>query len=124
MKSPSVPEVLPSELQGETRETLCLDLPQCCPKSKNPFPGSKLMIIYYPDGVVIEVASMTAYLHGYIGGYRDETGEVVIRDMEGMIKQVAKHCAQVARVPVTVCADLVIKPTQKMYLFLRMKPEI
>src|SRR5258708_4596984 len=81
------------------------------------------MICYRPQAVVLEVGSLKAYIHQYKGGLRDETGAIIVRDMEGMISQIAQHCANAARVPVGVCANLVIMPKQQMYLLVRKKPE-
>lgn len=91
-----------------------LDLPACCPVSKNPRPGSKLFIRYRPVGNVLEVGSLYAYIHQYRGGLRDEQGTLLIRDMEGMISLIARHCSEALGVPVQVRAKLAIAPKQEM----------
>lgn len=115
-----LPEVLPTAQDGRM-EAHIIELPPCCPVSKNPRPGSTLTICYRPVGSVLEVGSLYAYIHQYKGGLRDETGTLVVRDMEGMISLIAAHCAQALRVPVSVCAQLVIAPKQAMYVLVRSK---
>ena len=116
-----LPETLPTNIDGR-REVHVLELPPCCPVSKNPRPGSFIMICYRPQGIVLEVGALYAYIHQFRGGLRDETGEIVIRDMEGMIARIAQDCADAVDVPVSVCADLVIAPKQRMLLTVRCKP--
>lgn len=117
-----LPETLPTGTDGR-RETHILELPPCCPVSKNPRPGSTIMIVYYPNGVVLEVGALYAYIHQFRGGLKDDTGEIVIRDMEGMVSRIAQDCADAVGVAVNVCADLVIAPKQRMYLVVRKKPQ-
>ena len=88
-----LPETLPTVEDGRM-EAHILDVPPCCPVSKNPRPGSKLIIRYKPAGKVLEVASLYAYLHQYKGGLRDESGNLLVRDMEGMISLIAQHCSE------------------------------
>lgn len=116
-----LPDALPTINDGR-REVHILELPPCCPVSKNPRPGSTLMIVYRPQESVLEVGALYAYVHQYRGGLRDATGALIIRDMEGMVSLIAQHCADAVRVPVSVCADLVIAPKQRMCLFVRKKP--
>lgn len=116
-----LPEVLPTVRDGR-RETHMLDVPPCCPVSKNPRPGSQLMIVYSPQGAVLEVGALYAYLHQYRGGLRNEQGDILVRDMEGLISRVAQDCANAVGVPVSVCADLIIAPKQRMLVFVRKTP--
>lgn len=116
-----LPEVLPTVSDGRM-EAHIIELPPCCPVSKNPRPGSIIIICYRPQGSVLEVGALYAYIHQYKGGLKDETGTLIIRDMEGMVGLIAEHCAQVVGVPVSVCAQLVIAPKQAMYLLVRSKP--
>lgn len=110
-----LPETLPTVEDGRM-EAHILDVPPCCPVSKNPRPGSKLIIRYKPAGKVLEVASLYAYLHQYKGGLRDESGNLLVRDMEGMISLIAQHCSEALGVPVRVRAMLAIAPKQEMRL--------
>lgn len=116
-----LPDALPTLNDGR-REVHILELPPCCPVSKNPRPGSTLLICYKPQESVLEVGALYAYIHQYRGGLRDATGAIIIRDMEGMISRIAQDCANAVGVPVSVCADLVIAPKQRMYLVVRKKP--
>ncbi len=116
------PETLPTVSDGRL-EVHVLELPPCCPVSKNPRPGSTIMICYRPSGIVLEVGALYAYIHQYQGGLRDEAGTIIIRDMEGMVALIAQQCADAVGVAVSVSADLVIAPKQRMYLMVRKKPE-
>lgn len=95
---------------GETVERHSFDLPQCCPVSKNPQPGSVLKIRYRPNAVILEVQSIHDYIRSYIGG------RLTVRNMEGMIQGIAQDCADALGVRVRVKAKLIIQPTQIMEL--------
>lgn len=99
---------------GNTIQSHTLALPQCCPKSRNPFPGSTITITYKPVGKSLEVARLYAYLDQFKGGLRDDEGDLLVRDMEGMIERIAQDCVEVLHVPVIVSAHLHLKPTQEM----------
>lgn len=110
---PSVPKV----------EVHILNLPSgLCPVSKNPRPESTIKIVYRPKCFALEIARLYAYLHQYNGGLCDETGNIVVRSMEGMIDRVALDCAEVLGVPVRVYADLVLAPREEMRLKARAYP--
>ena len=79
-------------------------IPQCCPVSGNPLPGSKLTVCYRPDDVVFPVEDLASFVSEYVGGRGD------IRGMEEMIQELAVRVRDVVRVPVRAYADLVIKP--------------
>jgi NADPH-dependent 7-cyano-7-deazaguanine reductase QueF len=91
-------------------ETHILPLEPACPMSGNPQAGSVLSIKYRPTALILEVASLRAYIDSYKGGRGD------IRSMEGMIQAVTQDCANAARVDVTTIADLIINPNQRMVL--------
>lgn len=105
-------------LETQTNERRChatteehvLSLPRCCPVSGNPRPGSEIHISYQPDKYHLQVAALRLYVDSYQGG------RGAVRSMEGMIQQIAHDCAQAAEVGVTVKADLVIAPDQRMIL--------
>lgn len=88
----------------------------CCPVSKNPFPGSRLFLVYY-SWHALEVGSILRYLHSFVGGQQDAQGKIVVRDMEGMICAIADEAARCLHTFVVVYADLVILPKQKIHLF-------
>jgi NADPH-dependent 7-cyano-7-deazaguanine reductase QueF len=91
-------------------ESHTLELPSCCPVSKNPLPGSEVEINYFCQERHLEVFSLKAYLDSYVGG----RGEV--RSMEGMIAQVAQDCADALGQFVWLEARLNINPGQRMTL--------
>lgn len=109
-------KIVGNDTQGDMQEEHTLDLPSCCPVSKNPRPGSKITISYVPAGKSLEIASLISYIHSFKNGRYDETGQLVIRDMEGMICKIAQDCAHVLDVPVVVKADLHLLPKQYMCL--------
>lgn len=76
-----------------------LPLPSCCPVSGNPQPGSLLAICYHAGGAFLEVYSLRKQIDAYIGGHANG-----IRDMEGMVQDIAKDCAVTVHAPVTVGA--------------------
>jgi NADPH-dependent 7-cyano-7-deazaguanine reductase QueF len=99
-----------------TEEEHRLDLPECCPISKNPRPGSSITIQYAPVDLFLEVASLKAYIDSYQGGRGD------VRSMEGMIQAIAQDCADTVRARVTARADLVIEPSQRMVVTCQASP--
>jgi 7-cyano-7-deazaguanine reductase len=99
-----------------------LEIPPCCPKSKNPRPGSTITIQYRPRGYSLEIGSLIRYIHTFVGGKRDISGSLEVRDMEGMICRIAQDCACVLGVPVRVTAQLLLLPRQQMYLVARGYP--
>lgn len=101
---------------GEMVERHEFDLPQCCPVTKNPQPGSFIRIRYRPNGHILEVQSLHDYIKEYIGGRLD------IRSMEGMIQNIAQDCAKSAGVKVKVTAKLILQPQQIMKLICKAYP--
>jgi hypothetical protein len=95
-----------------------LEIPRCCPVSRNPQPGSRLTIRYRSRGCVLEVYALKEYISGYVGGHSDGT-----RNMEAMIQKIAQECANALRSSVRVCADLILLPYQTMRLVCRAKPD-
>jgi NADPH-dependent 7-cyano-7-deazaguanine reductase QueF len=93
-----------------TWEKHTLELPPCCPVTKNPQPSSYIEISYAPLSLILEVASLRAYIDSYQGGRGD------VRSMESMIQQIAQDCADTIKQTVRVLAHLIIEPRQKMML--------
>lgn len=86
--------------------THTVSLPQCCPVSGNPQPGSTLTLMYRPQGIVFPVEDLRDMISEYVGGH----GSRNIRNMEEMIQDLALRAAQVTGVRTRVRADLVIAP--------------
>lgn len=120
-----LPKILPSTLPSDIvlQECHILALPSCCPVSKNPRPGSTITISYEPANFVLEVGSLFTYIHQFVGGLRDDAGELVVRDMEGMIARIAMDCSQVLGVCVEVVANLTILPKQEMRVCVVIDPK-
>lgn len=89
-----------------------IELPECCPISKNPRPGSNIEISYEPRGKSLEVGSLVKYIHSFKGGTYDEYGQLDIRDIESMLCKITQDCATVLETEVTLHAQLVILPRQ------------
>lgn len=115
-------ETVANNTTGDMQEIHILDIPPCCPVSKNPRPGSKITISYCPAGQSLEIASLIAYIHSFRGGLYDSSGQLVVRDMEGMIDRIASECANILQLKVTVQADLELLPRQGMALKTCKKP--
>lgn len=119
-----LPATLPNGSPTRRIETHEFALPvACCPRSKNPRPGSVIRIVYRPRGAVLEVGQLWAYVAQYKGGLRDEQGQLVVRDMEGMVGHIAQDCADVLAVPVRIYARIELAPMQRMYLRDRATPK-
>ena len=101
---------------GSLIESHTLDIPPCCPVSKNPRPGSTVTLSYRPNGCSLEVANLIAYIHSFRGGLRNDQGELVVRDMEGMIMRIVADCERALGVRVDVRAELCIVPKQQVTL--------
>lgn len=101
---------------GEMVEEHEFQLPQCCPITKNPQPGSFLRIRYRPKEKILEVQSLHDYIREYIGGRLD------VRSMEGMIQNIAQDSANAAGVKVRVTARLILQPTQNLKLICKAYP--
>jgi hypothetical protein len=86
-----------------------LQLPSCCPVSKNPRSGSFIRIHYRPAAKHLEVYSLKELIDSFVGGQKcPHSGAVVIRDMEGMIQSIAQQCADAVGVEVHVNAHLIL----------------
>jgi NADPH-dependent 7-cyano-7-deazaguanine reductase QueF len=109
-------ETVCNSTKGDMEEAHILEIPPCCPVSKNPRPGSRIIIRYSPAGKSLEIGSLKVYIHSFRGGLYDATGQLVIRDMEGMIARIAEDCASTLGVKVVVLAELNLVPKQEMIL--------
>lgn len=81
-----------------------VNIPQCCPVSANPAPGSVIKVCYIPNGIVYPVENLVDLVNEYVGGRGD------VRNMEEMIQDVASRVAGIVKVPVRAIADLNIRP--------------
>ncbi|MGO6879446.1 hypothetical protein ACC734_17035 [Rhizobium ruizarguesonis] len=81
-----------------------LPIPECCPVSKNPRPGSTVRVSYLPKNIVVPVEALEERVRGYIGGFES------IRGMEEMIQDIAQWRAIETGVRVRAVADLIIQP--------------
>jgi NADPH-dependent 7-cyano-7-deazaguanine reductase QueF len=100
---------------GSLWEEHTLDIPPCCPVSKNP-QSATITIGYRPVGKSLEVANLLAYIYSFQGGLKDECGVIVVRDMEGMVTRICSDCERVLGVPVKVATTWVVLPRQTVHL--------
>lgn len=105
-------QTIANSTTGNMIEEHTLEIPPCCPVSKNPQLGSTLTIRYRPQGCSLEVGSLFAYVHQFRGGLYDEQGKLVVRDMEGMLLRIAQDCSQALQTQVRLIANLNIVPKQ------------
>jgi hypothetical protein len=104
------------ELRTQSNEKRCsfiehehvLNLPECCPISHNPRPGSTIALSYKGKDTFLEVYSLRKFVDSYRGG---KDG---VRSMEGMLQEITQACATVLGVEVRMEAMLVLEPQQKM----------
>lgn len=92
------------------KETHIIPIHGCCPMTGNPMEGSTIEIEYQAHDLLLEVASLRAYVDSYVGGRGD------VRSMEGMCQQIAQDAANALRCPAWVKTDLIITPNQRMIL--------
>lgn len=113
---PAQMERAPGSQKRFSLEVHELEVPTgCCPVSKNPFPGSRIFIGYLSRHC-LEVGSILRYLHTFVGGLKDEEGNLELRDQEGMICAVADEAARRLRTFTVVYARLDIRPKQVMHM--------
>ncbi|GAA5534901.1 hypothetical protein [Deinococcus aluminii] len=76
-----------------------LHLPELCPASHNPAPGSTLTLRYVAGERLLELFSLDTYIDAFVG-------HPVVRDMEFFVQTVAQDAANAAGVEVTATADV------------------
>jgi len=76
-----------------------LYLPELCPATQNPAPGSTLTISYQAGEWLLELFSLDTYIDAFFA-------HPVVRDMELFVQTVAQDAANAARVQVKVLADV------------------
>jgi NADPH-dependent 7-cyano-7-deazaguanine reductase QueF len=108
-------QTLPNTTNGTLMEEHTLTIPPCCPVSKNPVKAS-ITIRYMPMGQSLEVGSLLAYIHSFRGGLKDELGNIVVRDMEGMIMRIREDCEQVLGVSVEIDTTWDVLPRQTVHM--------
>lgn len=94
-----------------------LPLPSCCPVSGNPQPGSEITIVYRATEKFLEVYSLRKYIDSYIDGHPSG-----VRDMEGMIQQIAQDCSIAVKTYVRVDATIILQNKDRMHLTAKARP--
>lgn len=104
--------------QLETENEHILDLPELCPASRNPAPGSTLSVAYTPGERFLELFSLDAYVLAF-------TAHPVVRDLELFVQTVAEDCAAVLEQPVTVTAHFRLNMVrQSQRITVRVRPSV
>ena len=76
-----------------------LFLPELCPATLNPKPGSTLTLRYQAGELLLELFSLDTYIDAFIG-------HTVVRDMEFFVQTVALDAANALGREVTAVADV------------------
>lgn len=82
-----------------SEQTHIITLPELCPASHNPGPGSSMSIRYEAAEHFLELFALEAYFKGYIG-------HPMVRDIEYLTQEVAKDCSAALGLSVTVTAHI------------------
>lgn len=90
-----------------------VDIPPCCPISKNPKEGSCVTLRYRPAGSALEVYSLRRLVRMFVGGFPGHGPYPPERNMEPMIGLLAKIAADHLGCPVHYRADLVLDTGRK-----------
>jgi NADPH-dependent 7-cyano-7-deazaguanine reductase QueF len=92
-----------------------INVPPLCPKTGNPQKGSTMTVTYMPEAKLLELYSLTAYVHSFIG-------HQTVRDIEYFAQTFAQDCADALRVPVSVRANFVLDIDQVVKLRIKATP--
>ena len=92
-----------------------VNVPALCPVTGNPQPGSTLTVTYKPGAKLLELYSLTEYVHSFVG---HET----VRDIEHFAQTLAQGCADTLGVPVSVRAHFVLHLDQIVKLRIKATP--
>lgn len=83
----------------ETDVEHVLHLPELCPMTRNPKPGSTLTLRYRAGATLLELFSLDAYIDAFVG-------HPVVRDMEFFVQTVAEDAAHALGSEVWAVADV------------------
>jgi len=85
----------------ETMQEHIVELPVLCPYSKNPAPGSNLIISYKANACFLEVFSLFDYVRSFIS-------HPIVRDVELLTQTIARDCAMLLEVDSTVTGRYIL----------------
>ncbi|WP_102127297.1 hypothetical protein [Deinococcus planocerae] len=95
-----------------------LHLPELCPATHNPAPGSTLTLRYEAGERLLELFSLDAYVDAFVG-------HPVVRDMEFFVQTVAQDSADALGAEVTASADVRFKALrQEQRVTVLARPEV
>lgn len=92
-----------------------VNLPSMCPATGNPQPGSTLTVAYRPKARLIELYSLTEYVHSFVG-------HPTVRDIEHFAQTLAQDCADALGVAVHVQTHFVLNIDQVVKLRIKAMP--
>lgn len=91
-------------------------VPALCPATGNPQAGSTVTVTYLPGTRLLELYSLTAYVHSYVG-------HQTVRDIEHFAQALAQDCADALGVAVCVRAHFVLHIDQVVKLRIKATPQ-
>jgi NADPH-dependent 7-cyano-7-deazaguanine reductase QueF len=94
-----------------------VNLPSMCPATGNPQPGSTLTVTYLPEGKLLELYSLTEYVHSFIG-------HPTVRDIEHFAQTLAQDCADALGVAVNVRTHFILNIDQIVKLRIKAMPRL
>ena len=92
-----------------------INVPALCPVTGNPQQGSTLTVTYLPETKLLELYSLTEYVHSFIG-------HKTVRDIEHFAQTFAQDCADALGVSVSVRAHFVLHLDQIIKLRIKATP--
>ncbi|MBI1881888.1 MAG: hypothetical protein HYR94_27250 [Chloroflexi bacterium] len=92
-----------------------VSIPALCPVTGNPQRGSTLTVTYIPGDKLLELYSLTEYVHSFIG-------HKTVRDIEHFAQTLAQCCADALGVSVCVRAYFVLNIDQVVKLRIKSTP--
>ena len=99
-----------------TRQRHIVDIPPLCSRTHNPLAGSSVELSYVPAANrVLEVYSLTNYIHGFYGNE-------IVRDIEQFALVVAQECADALGVQIETAVTFVLNIGQSVTTWVTAMP--
>lgn len=89
-----------------TEQEHTIELPELCPASRNPSPGSSLRIGYRSSQRFLEVFSLNTYIQAFVG-------HKLVRDVEQLTQSIARDCTLLLQEEVWVEGNFVLQGIQQ-----------
>ena len=92
-----------------------VSIPAMCPVTGNPQYGSTVTLTYIPGARLLELYSLTEYVHSFVG-------HNTVRDIEHFAQTLAQSCADALGVSVCLRAHFVLNIDQVLKLRIKCTP--